>query len=117
MLDLIDHYTTVVCSRECKTESTEEVIKQLKSMFEEMGKPEILQTDNGGQFVSNKMKQWLNEIGVKWVSGLPRHAWVNGLCEKVHDKMNRKLHAQELDTNQRFKGLPFARRLKIANGQ
>jgi putative transposase len=41
-----------------------ELLKQLELLFEQHGKPEVLRSDNGREFIAASLGEWLAEQGV-----------------------------------------------------
>jgi len=57
---LVDYLTKWVEAEPLKTTESEDVIKFLKKVFSRHGIPEVLVTDNGPQFISDKTKAFLD---------------------------------------------------------
>lgn len=81
MLVVLDEYT-----RECHRIrvgyglGSEVVIEILRVLFELHGAPEYLRSDNGGEFIAEKVRQWLRANGTQTVYIKPGHSWKNSYC-------------------------------------
>ena len=66
LLTLLDEYSraclTVHCARHI---GANEVIEQLSKVMILHGIPEYIRSDNGPEFIANKLRQWLETVGVK----------------------------------------------------
>lgn len=87
MLTVIDEY-----SREClaiKTASSitaAGVLKVIKRLIAERGTPQYLRSDNGPEFIAQKVKLWLKAEGVKTLYIEPGSPWQNGKNESFNGK-------------------------------
>jgi putative transposase len=69
------------------------VIEQLANAMITHGIPSYIRSDNGPEFIANKLRAWLNQIGVKTAYITPASPWENGYCESfngtlLHDLLN-----------------------------
>ncbi len=82
MLVVLDEYT-----REChairvgRGLGSEEVITTLDNLFRQHGAPEYLRSDNGGEFMAARLREWLASRGTQTVYIAPGHPWQNGYAE------------------------------------
>lgn len=87
LLVVVDEY-----SREClaikvgRCLDSEAVIRTLEALFGCYGVPEYLRSDNGGEFIAQGLKAWLERRGVKTVYIAPGHPWQNGYAESFNGK-------------------------------
>jgi putative transposase len=66
ILNVVDEYTRVALgSRVARSIGAGDVIAQLERLFERHGKPELLRSDNGREFIAASLREWLAEQGVK----------------------------------------------------
>jgi len=81
IITLVDYMTKWVEAEPLKTTESEDVINFLKGVFSRHGTPEILITDNGPQFTSDKTKAFLDlhDVYVHYVSTY--HPESNGAIE------------------------------------
>jgi putative transposase len=63
------------------------VIEVLTRLMREQGQPEYLRSDNGPEFVSKAVKQWLSSSGVKTAYIEGGKPWQNGLNESFNGKL------------------------------
>jgi len=97
LLPIIDEY-----SRECLTIEVErslkvvDLIKALTRLFKERGAPQYIRSDNGPEFVSERLREWLQKSGVKTLYIEPGSPWENGFCESFNSKLRDELLNREL---------------------
>ena len=58
-----------------------EVLASFKEFLKLIGKPDILQTDNGGEFNNEEMKVFLKNQKIKYIRGSPYHSQRQGAVE------------------------------------
>jgi len=56
-----------------KSKESTLIIESLKKLFRENGTPKIVQFDNGGEFTSTELTEWLTSLGIQIIHGRPRH--------------------------------------------
>ncbi len=87
MLVVLDEYT-----REChairvgRRLGSEAVIGALDGLFRRHGAPEYLRSDNGGEFIAARLKEWLARQGTQTVYVEPGCPWENGYAESFIGK-------------------------------
>lgn len=65
ILNVVDEFTREgLASRVDRSIGTGDVQAELEQLFRERGKPEILRSDNGREFISSTLVDWLTEQGV-----------------------------------------------------
>ena len=101
-LNIIDEYT-----REClasiprRSWKHQQVIEVLSGLFVLKGCPVYLRSDNGSEFTATRLKQWLQDLGVKTAYIEPGSPWENGYCESFNSKMRDEfLNGELFDTLQ-----------------
>jgi transposase InsO family protein len=77
------------------------VIQVLEWLFLTRGVPEYLHRDNGPEFVSNAVCQWLNEAGCSTLFIEPGSPWENGYIESFNDKLRDECLNREIFRNGR----------------
>ncbi len=103
LLVVLDEYT-----RECHrirveySLDSEGVIELLSELFELYGAPKHLRSDNGGEFIAEKVKQWLATNGIQTVYIEPGHPWENGYCESFIGKLRDECLNEEVFYNARY---------------
>ena len=60
------------------------VIDRLAELFVEHGTPEYIRSDNGPEFVAEKLREWLGKIGVQTAYIEPGSPWENGYIESFN---------------------------------
>ena len=97
MLTLIDEYTreclAIDVSRQIKAA---DVLEQLADLFIFRGFPEYIRSDNGPEFVSSKLRDWLRTSGVKTLYIEPGSPWENGYIESFNGKLRDELLNREI---------------------
>ena len=84
----LDEYT-----RECLAIRVErrmgslEVIETLSDVMLWRGIPEHIRSDNGPEFVAQKLCQWLGNLGTGTLYIEPGSPWENGYCESFNGKL------------------------------
>ena len=92
MLSIIDEYT-----RECLTihvgghVKAADVLYQLSELFVLRGTPDYLRSDNGSEFTSEMVREWLGRLGVKTLFIEPGSPWENGYVESFNGKLRDEL--------------------------
>ncbi len=82
LLVVLDEYT-----REChgitvgRHLGSEAVITALEGLFERLGAPAYLRSDNGGEFIAAQMKDWIAGRGTQTMYIKPGQPWQNGYAE------------------------------------
>lgn len=71
------------------------VIKALKKWISKHGSPEYLISDNGRQFASNELKNFLNSYGTKHIFTTAYNPRANGTCERINQTIGRIIRCNE----------------------
>lgn len=100
ILNVIDEYT-----RECLVSypasriRSEDVINVLRKLFLKHGTPEYIRSDNGSEFIANKLREWLKLMEVAPMYITPGSPWENGFCESFNGTMaNELLNVEVFDS-------------------
>ncbi len=88
IIDLHSRYPEVYIMQRS---TTTEIIKYLRKFFSLFGYPEILQTDNGSQFVSEEFESFLSNMGIKHSMSANYHPQSNGCVERLHRTLKSRL--------------------------
>ena len=97
ILAILDEYT-----REClailvkRHIGSQDVIDQLFHLFVFRGIPEHIRSDNGPEFTSKDVRNWLNRLGVKTLFIDPGSPWENGYIESFNGKLRDELLNREV---------------------
>ena len=102
LLNLTDHFS--IFSQGCilNNKTSEEVISKLKLYIEEIGKPEIIHSDNGGEFTSNLYKNFCAENSIKIIYGSPYYPQSQGSVEAFNKTIMNKLEYIRLEEGTKF---------------
>ena len=97
MLTLIDEFT-----REClaidvaRRMTSKDVLERLSDLFIQRGPPEYIRSDNGPEFTVHRVRDWLENVGVKTLFIEPGSPWENGFIESFNGKLRDELLNVEL---------------------
>lgn len=83
VLIIVDYFTRFVCAEIIRNRSSSEIIKQLIKIFEKIGTPELIVSDNAKEFTSEEFKKFCerNEIN-HYKTSIESHN-SNGRIERV----------------------------------
>ena len=88
ILAIVDEYT-----REClamvvkRCITSQDVLDQLYMLFLVRGVPEHIRSDNGPEFTSKAVREWLSNLGVMALFIEPGSPWENGYVESFNGKL------------------------------
>ena len=97
ILAIVDEYT-----REClamvvkRSITSQDVLDQLYMLFLVRGVPEHIRSDNGPEFTSKAVREWLSNLGVMALFIEPGSPWENGYVESFNGKLGDELLNGEL---------------------
>ncbi len=92
ILNIIDEHT-----REClmvfvaRRIRSNEVKECLVELFIQRGMPEYLRSDNGSEFIAQRVQEFLNRFGTKPTFIEPGSPWENGYVESFNGRMRDEL--------------------------
>ena len=94
ILQIIDQKTLFTLLVKLQTKSAAEVSKHLYRWFAEHGVPQVLHTDNGGEFTGTVLVMELRRFfsSLKITTGASRKPWVQGCVEQAHNAVYSYLH-------------------------
>ena len=96
-LTVIDEYTREChCLKVDRTIKAEGVIEAVSKLIDQHGAPEHIRSDNGPEFISKKLQQWLKTHKVKTLYIEPGSPWQNGFVESFHGKFRDECLNREL---------------------
>lgn len=78
-----------------RSTTTEKTIEKLGEMFSRFGSPAQLVSDNGPQFVSQEMSEFLQANGVQHIKSAPYHPATNGLAERFVQTLKHALKTSQ----------------------
>ncbi len=70
---------------------TTRVIKALEQLIEWRGKPAVIRSDNGPEYISAEMKQWAQKQGIAWWFTQPGNPQQNAYVERFNRTMRYEL--------------------------
>lgn len=84
-LNIIDEYTreALMIRVDRKLNSTD-VMDALTGLFILRGPPEYIRSDNGPEFIAQKVRHWIGAVGAKTAYIEPGSPWENGYCESFN---------------------------------
>jgi putative transposase len=88
VLTLIDEHTRkCLALRVARRMNSYDLIETLADVMLEHGVPEHIRSDNGPEFVAEKLRNWLSAVGAKTMYIEPGSPWENGYCESFNGKL------------------------------
>lgn len=109
-LSIVDEYTRECLSLKVGRHITsEDVIDTLAELFAMRGVPQSIRSDNGPEFVSKAIQDWLARLQIQTLYIAPGSPWENGYAESFHSRLVDEFLSQE-----EFDNLRTARRLTQA---
>jgi putative transposase len=97
LLVVMDEFT-----REClsidvgRKLKSEDVVDRLTELFVRRGLPDHIRSDNGPEFTSKRVMDWLSNLEVKTLFIEPGSPWENGYVESFNGKMRDELLNREI---------------------
>lgn len=87
-LNIIDEYSRelVACVPK-RSWAKDAVVEVLHDAFLAHGLPEYIRSDNGSEFISHQVRDYLKSAGVTTMYIEPGSPWENGYCESFNSKM------------------------------
>lgn len=97
-LNIVDEYSRLCLSiKSGRSITSEDAIDTLAELFAMHGLPKRIRCDNGPEFISIAIKDWLSKLGINVLYIEPGSPWQNGLCESFNGKLRDEyLHQTEL---------------------
>ncbi len=100
LLAIVDEFT-----REClsidvgRKLKSDDVLARLTELFIQRGLPEHIRSDNGPEFTSKRVRNWLSNLGVQTLFIEPGSPWENGYVESFYGRMRDELlNLERFDT-------------------
>lgn len=88
ILVVVDEFTRECLALEAHTSIKARGVKAiLASLFATRGKPELLRSDNGPEFVARSLTMWLAVLGIQSRFIQPGSPWQNGIVESFNGKL------------------------------
>ena len=97
LLVVIDEFTRECLALDADRQFTGyDVVEVLRYLFAVRGCPDYIRSDNGPEFVSRAVQQWLNASGVDTLYIAPGSPWENGYVESFNSKLRDELLNRDL---------------------
>ena len=92
MLNIIDEFTKeALAIRVARKLNSTDVVDALTDLFILRGPPEFIRSDNGPEFVAEKVRSWVAAVGAKTAFIEPGSPWENGYCESFNARFRDEL--------------------------
>lgn len=91
LLNVVDHFSKFAWSRPLKNKSVQNVASELQQIILQEGPPEILQSDNGGEFTGDKMQELVARFDIDHRFSLPYKPNTNGAVERFNGTLKEKI--------------------------
>ena len=99
---VVDEYTRECLAIRVQDRVTSEGVKEvLQSVMAERGGPRYVRSDNGPEFIAEKLRHWLLGLGVRPSYIEPGRPWQNGFVESFNGKLRDELLNREWFGNRR----------------
>lgn len=100
-LNIVDEHTRLCLKIKVgRSIKSEDAIDTLAELFMIYGVPKRIRCDNGPEFISLAIKQWLGKIGVSVLYIEPGSPWQNGLCESFNGRFRDEFIQQTVLLNE-----------------
>lgn len=97
ILNVVDEFTRVcVGSHIAYSIGATEVRRAMELIFERYGRPQMIRSDNGREFIATTLKTWLNEQGVQPIFVAKASPQQNGYIERFNGSMRDELLNREV---------------------
>ena len=97
MMPILDEFTreclSIVVAQSIKAD---DVVLELERLFGERGLPENIRSDNGPEYISKRVKEFLEQNQIKPLFIEPGAPWQNGYSESFNSRFRDELLNQEL---------------------
>ena len=91
VLDIINHFSKLMVSYPVKTNDAINALLSIKEFWLLKGISTILQSDNGGEFKSNLIKEFYEKNKNKQIFSSPYYPSTNGVVEISHKKIRKNI--------------------------
>ncbi|MEM7497980.1 MAG: IS3 family transposase [Pseudomonadota bacterium] len=96
-LNIIDEFTKeALMIRVDRKLNSVDVVDALTDLFILRGPPEYIRSDNGPEFVAEKVRDWITAVGAKTAFIEPGSPWENGYCEAFNARFRDELLNSEI---------------------
>jgi len=92
ILNIIDEFTKEpLMIRIARKLNSTDVVDVLTDLFILRGPPQYIRSDNGPEFVAQKVRDWIGAVGAKTAYIEPGSPWENGYIESFNARMRNEL--------------------------
>lgn len=97
LLVIVDEFTRECLSIDVARHLTsDDVLERLAWLMATRGVPQHLRSDNGSEFTSKQVREWLGTVGVQTLYIEPGSPWENGYVESFNGKLRDELLRGEI---------------------
>jgi putative transposase len=91
-LNIIDEFTReALAIRVDRKLNSIDVVDALTDLFILRGPPAFIRSDNGPEFIAQKVRDWIGAVGAKTAYITPGSPWENGYCESFNARFRDEL--------------------------
>lgn len=91
-LNIIDEFTREALTiRVDRKLNSIDVVDALTDLFILRGPPAFIRSDNGPEFIAEKVRDWIGAVGAKTAYITPGSPWENGYCESFNARFRDEL--------------------------
>jgi len=91
-LNIIDEFTKeALAIRVARKLNSTDVVDALTDLFILRGVPEFIRSDNGPEFIAEKVRAWIAAVGAMTAFIEPGSPWENGYCESFNARFRDEL--------------------------
>ena len=94
VLTVIDCFSKYVWAYPLKSKETNRICQLLHELFSIEGIPKMLQSDNGGEFVSQLIRNLMPKLGIKLINGSPYSPTTQGQIERFNRTLKQLLRKE-----------------------
>lgn len=95
-IDALSKWAEIDC---LKVTTSSSIIQRLRSWFARYGVPAEIVTDNGRQFVSQEIRSFFEQNGIRHIRTTPYHPRSNGLVERLIKTVKRRYKSTKQEIN------------------
>ena len=100
ILAIVDEFTRESVALELeRSMGAREVIDVLKAAIQNRGAPQLLRSDNGGEFIAHAVRHWLEKEKIETAYIAPGSPWENAYVESFNGKLRDEFLNRELFLN------------------
>ena len=92
LIVIADHFSKFGWCKSCSSKESKSIVEAIQIFFSFCGKPKILQSDNGREFVNKEVESFLQKQDVKFLHGRPYHPQSQGMIERLNRTIQQSLN-------------------------